>query len=392
MKIYEAFEVIKRCPYIFTEEDIDFDVNSLIEIDDGIYAHKMTIAMFYIIYWNVKPQKCLFHNALIQDDYHRTLAKYWIEYFKELPPKELLYDPSIDAGEWSFIYYWTKYVKTMPPKILWYEYPYGETRGIDLAECIINDLHILPPKELLYDPSMQDRYGRTCAMEWITACKSMPPKELLHDPSIQDNYGHTCAMEWITACKSMPPKELLHEPSIKTTRGETCLMRYINLCMYNYDSANETMITNFPKELLHDPSMQDYEGNTCLMLWLRKLPIKNGYYRSILYNNELTLKDITIPKELLHDPSIQDNKGETCMMKFIISNSINYKIPKELLHDPSIQDNKGYTCAMHWVIHNKRPIPNEFIYNSIIRNNDGKTYKDMIMYRINQLKLIAIDE
>ena len=130
LKLREAYEIIKKCPYLFSKEEIDFDISDLC---DG----RMTCAMYYIECWKTLPPKAILHNPALQDSRGMTLAMYWICYTYTLPPPEIRHDTSIQNLEGSTCaMLWIRYKRT------------------------------LPPIELRHDPKIQDVYGQTCATYW----------------------------------------------------------------------------------------------------------------------------------------------------------------------------------------------------------------------------------
>ena len=138
MKIEEAYEIIQRCPYYFTEEDM-FEFRNTDKIIKRI---------------NREGYRVLINNIL---------AMVWIEKWKTIPPQILLHDAALKNRE-------------------------DET----CAMIWIKENKSLPPKELLHDPTIQDDIDRTCAMYWIIHVGTIPPPQLLYEPSIVNDKGDLC--------------------------------------------------------------------------------------------------------------------------------------------------------------------------------------------------------
>ena len=138
MKIEEAYTIVSRAPYLFSDEEInefEFDVNQF--YDNGIKP--MTLEMLYISRWGILPQKELRHA----------------------PDLVLIRNNNVVSDT--------------------------------CAMCWILKNKSLPPKDLLHALGIRSRTGYTCAMLYIMVCKTLPPDELLHDPSICTDLGQTCA-------------------------------------------------------------------------------------------------------------------------------------------------------------------------------------------------------
>ena len=205
MKLYEAIDIIERTPYVFTEEDIhEFEF----KVTDRIFDRKRWV--------------------------ERTLAAVYIEKWKTLPQKELLYDSSITVDGDTLAMFWVRQCKTFPPKELYHD-PLlkNEFYGLTVEMLCIVCIGKLPPIEWMHDKNItsDSEAGLTCEMLWIICTKNPNiPKEILHDPSMHTYNGDTCAMIWIDVIKSLPPSELIHNPHLKNDRHETCATIWKKRC------------------------------------------------------------------------------------------------------------------------------------------------------------------
>lgn len=124
-----------------------------------------TAAMAQICYHRQLPQKELMHSPDYKDSEDMTLAHWWIERVKTLPPPELL-------------------TKTRGP--------YKMTLAMFWADIICTPV----PKELieLQSPEDTDLYGKTLAMHWAMYIIDPVPKEIYHSPYITDHLGRVFHM------------------------------------------------------------------------------------------------------------------------------------------------------------------------------------------------------
>ena len=62
MKLKEAYEIICRCPYCFSDDELEFDISE--GVRDG-----ETLAMIWIIQYKTLPPPELIHDPSIQEKY-----------------------------------------------------------------------------------------------------------------------------------------------------------------------------------------------------------------------------------------------------------------------------------------------------------------------------------
>ena len=108
MKIEEAYNIIIRCPYNFSEDEIEFNTSKLYE--------GRTCAMHWIRIWHTLPPHTLLHTATIKGIHGSTCAMQWIQYAHTLPPPEFLHDITLgDNDGCTCAIYWIMFVQTLPP-------------------------------------------------------------------------------------------------------------------------------------------------------------------------------------------------------------------------------------------------------------------------------------
>jgi len=211
-----------------------------------------------------------------------TLAQFWIEYVKTIPPKELMiYDTNMkDSYGNTLVMYWIEHVNTEPPSELRHDVKnikdkYGNTLAMLWIEHVKTD----PPEWMHHDVNVTNDYGWTMAILWIRFVKSDVPEWMHHDVNVTNKRGETMAMLWIEYAKSEPPEWMAHDSTTITNNCKTALRYWIQRC------------SGFPpKWMLKDydftlPTKRDKKGNA----EGRYDYEKEWKYRKLTYGESLSL-------------------------------------------------------------------------------------------------------
>ena len=156
-----------------------------------------------------------------------------------------------------------------------------------------------------------------------------------------NDYNETPMMAWIHYRRETPPKEFIGDTSLKNFMGNTALMYW---CIYTDEK-------NVPDPLMHDIYITNDEGMVVSMVYMEH-------------------RGKEPPHELIVNPVFKDNKGRTQAMHFLIN--CFGTLPEIFMHDIYIADNNGNTLEYYSVVYNHRYDP-RFEISNLYKNAFGDT-------------------